>query len=126
VEKAPGAFGREYIEMSLLPGINAGLSFLLELSMLASLGYWGFKTGESWVVKAFLGLGAPALAAVLWGIYCAPKAAKRLQGWSLAGLEIVLLSTGAAALYFSGQAQLAWIYTLLLVINRILWIAWKQ
>lgn len=112
--------------MNLLAGINAGLSFLLELCMLISFGYWGFKTGESWVMKVLLGLGTPALVAVLWGIYCAPKAATRLQGWPLAGLEIILLGAGAAALYFSGQTRLGAIYALLLVINRIFWIAWKQ
>ncbi len=112
--------------MNGLPGINAGLSFLLEISMLASLGFWGLKTGENWMMKALLGLGTPALVAVVWGIYCAPKAATRLQGWPLAGLEIILLGAGAAALHFSGQTRLGATYALLLVINRILWIAWKQ
>jgi hypothetical protein len=112
--------------MDLLPGLNAGLSFLLEISMLVSLGYWGFKTGETWIMKAVLGLGAPALVSVLWGIYCAPKAATRLQGWPLAGLEILLLGAGAAALHLSGQTRLAGIYSLLLIINRIFWIIWTQ
>jgi hypothetical protein len=112
--------------MEILKWTNMGLSFLLELGMLAGLGLWGFKTGQGWVMRIVLGLGAPLLAGVIWGVFCAPKAQTRLQGLALAGLEIALLSAGAAALYAAGQTRLAWIYALLLVVNRVLWVVWKQ
>jgi Protein of unknown function (DUF2568) len=41
--------------------------------MLAALAYWGFTVGDgigAWV----LGIGAPLLAAVVWGAWVAPKA----------------------------------------------------
>ena len=38
--------------------------FLLELCLLAALGYWGFETGDSAVAQWLLGLGAPVAAAV--------------------------------------------------------------
>lgn len=112
--------------MTLLKSINIGLSFLLELAMLAALGYWGFKTGQGRILGVLLGLGAPVLAAVLWGFFAAPKAATRLHGLGLAVFEIVLLGTGAAALFAGGQTRLAWIYALALALNRVLWIVWGQ
>jgi hypothetical protein len=111
--------------MEILKTANLGLSFLLELCMLAGLGYWGFKTGQGWGVKVLLGIGAPLLAAAVWGVFAAPAARTRLKGFSLALLEIFLLGSGAAALYFAGQNRLAWIYAAALVINRILWVIWE-
>jgi hypothetical protein len=112
--------------MEILKWANMGLSFLLELGMLAALGFWGFKTGQGWGMRILLGLGAPLLAGVIWGLFAAPKAQKRLQGLALTGLEIALLGAGVAALSAAGQFRLAWIYAVLLVINRIVWIVWKQ
>ncbi len=112
--------------MEILKAINMGLSFFLELGMLAALGFWGFKTGQGRVLGILLGLGAPLLAAVVWGVFAAPKSSTRLHGAALAGLEIVLLGAGAAALAAAGQTRLAWVYALLLVVNRVLWVVWKQ
>ena len=52
---------------------NYGLRFLLELAALGSLAYWGFAE-NGWVAEWPLGLGAPLVAAVVWGRFVAPKA----------------------------------------------------
>ena len=39
--------------------INIGIRFLLELSILAILGYWGFRTGGQTLTKVLLGVGSP-------------------------------------------------------------------
>ena len=54
-------------------GANLVLRFLLELSALAATAYWGFST-TSGVTQWVLGLGAPALVAVVWGLFVSPKA----------------------------------------------------
>ena len=64
---------------------NLALRFLLEVCALVALGYWGFKTGGSLITKLALGIGAPLLAAVLWGTFVAPAQWWRCQepcGWS--------------------------------------------
>ena len=51
---------------------NLTVAFLLELCALAALGYWGLRTASGPATKAALGIGAPLLAAVLWGLFAAP------------------------------------------------------
>ena len=66
--------------LTALKGINLGLAFLLELGVLAALGYWGFTDGPNTFLKFVLGLGAPALAIVIWAIFGAPKTLDAVAG----------------------------------------------
>jgi hypothetical protein len=112
--------------MNALKGINLGVRFLLELSMLVAVGYWGFKTHSSWAMKILFGIGLPILLAVIWGYFMAPRSMHRLSGVPFTIMDIVLLGSGAAALYASGQISLAWIYAIVLVVSEILRLVWKQ
>jgi hypothetical protein len=55
-------------------GINLALAFSLELAALAALGYWGYCTGNSTFTSLLLGIGIPLIAAILWGLFAAPRA----------------------------------------------------
>jgi hypothetical protein len=112
--------------MNILKGINLGVRFLLELSMLAAVGYWGFKTHSSWAMKILFGIGLPILIAVIWGYFMAPKSTHRLSGIPFTIMDFVLLGSGAVALYASGQMTLAWVYAVVLVISEVLRLVWKQ
>ena len=112
--------------MEILKGINLAVRFLLELCLLAAVGYWGFKTGSGWTLKILLGIGLPVLIAVVWGLFVAPRALYPLSSTSKLLLGLILLGSGAVALFASGKADLGWIYTLVLVVNEVLLIAWKQ
>lgn len=112
--------------MDALKMLNLAVRFLLELCMLAAVGYWGFKTQPTWVLKILLGIGLPVLIAVLWGTFLAPHATRPLKGASFLTLELILFSTGAFALFASGKPTLGWIYTLVLIVNKVLLIVWKQ
>lgn len=81
--------------------------FLLELGLLAALSYWGFQAGDGVLVKVLLGLGAPLLAAVVWGMFLSPKASVRLPPAVLVVLELVLFAIAAAALAVAGHPALA-------------------
>lgn len=65
--------------METIKFANLTLRFLLELCMLATLGYWGLRTGEQLVVKIALGIGVPLLVGMVWGIFLAPKSTRRLD-----------------------------------------------
>ncbi|MER7671527.1 YrdB family protein [Kitasatospora sp. NPDC096128] len=97
---------------------NAGLAFGLELALLASLCYWGFKTGSGLATRLLLGLGAPALAAAFWGLFLAAGGPRFRQPL---GVEIVLkllaLLSGALALHASGRTTLAVVYAALVVVS---------
>jgi hypothetical protein len=76
---------------ALLEGVktaNLALRFLLELCALVALGYWGFKTGGGLITKLALGIGAPLLAAVVWGTFLAPRAAVPTPGLLRLVLEL--------------------------------------
>jgi len=45
--------------MDALKMLNLAVAFLLELCMLVAVGYWGFKTQSSWVLKILFGIGLP-------------------------------------------------------------------
>ena len=112
--------------MDALKMLNLAVRFLLELCMLVAVGYWGFKTQSSWFMRIIFGIGLPVLIAVLWGTFLAPKATRPLSGASFLTLELILFSTGAFALFSSGKPTLGWIYTIILIVNKILLIVWKQ
>ncbi|MGW3041491.1 YrdB family protein [Kitasatospora sp. NPDC001159] len=112
----PGPVGRR--QWTPLAATNAGLAFGLELAMLAALCYWGFKTGSNLATRLLLGLGAPALAGIVWGLFLAAGGPKFRQPL---GVEIVLkllvLLTAALALHATGRTTLAVVYAVLVVIS---------
>ena len=112
--------------MDILKSINLGVRFLLELCLLAAVGFWGFKTGSGWLPKILLGIGAPVLIAAIWGMFVAPKATYHLYGVMLLGLEAVLFGLGVAALYLTGKHSLAWGFAFIVILNRVLMFIWGQ
>ena len=112
--------------MIVLKGANLALAFLLELCLLAALGYWGFRVGQGMLGKWALGLGAPLLLAVVWGAFMAPKAWRPLPGMAHLLGAIVLFGLGVAALFVAGQPRLAGIFAVVVVINQALLLLWRQ
>lgn len=57
-----------------MKGVLLALAFLLELAMLAAAGWWGFTLDAGWPVRVLAGIGVPLLLAVVWGVFCSPRA----------------------------------------------------
>lgn len=112
--------------MDVLKVINLAVRFLLEICVLISVGYWGFKTGSGWPLKLLFGIGAPLLIAVIWGLLGAPKSTFRLEGLSFLVLEVIVFGSGVAALFLTRNNFLASALVLALIVNRILLFVWKQ
>ena len=112
--------------MDALKSINVAVRFLLEICVLISVGYWGFKTGSGWFLKTLLGIGVPLLIAVFWGMFGAPKAPYHLSGFMLLALEVIVFGSGAAALYATKNNFLALGFAVIVVVNRILMLVWNQ
>lgn len=77
-----------------------------ELALLAALAYWGLSV-ENGVTAWLPGIGAPLLAAIVWGALVAPKA-----GWPQPlqvrlVIELLLFAAAAGALAVAGQPVLA-------------------
>jgi len=112
--------------MEVLKNINLALMFVLELCMLAALGYWGFTLDQGLAVRVGVGLGAPLLAAVVWGMLLAPKASHPLpEPWHLL-LELLIFGLAIAALYAAAQPGLALAFGVVYAINVVLRYAWGR
>ncbi|MGG1676244.1 YrdB family protein [Neobacillus sp. NRS-1170] len=112
--------------MEALKAINLGIRFLLEIIVLVILGYWGFHVSQGTIIKILLGIGTPLLAAVIWGMFGAPKAPYVLSGFSFLLLEIIIFGLPVVVLYFNEKQTLAFIYGLIVVINLVLLKIWNQ
>jgi hypothetical protein len=112
--------------MSILKGTNLALAFLLELCLLGALAYWGFHVGRGPLTKTGLGIGAPLVMAIFWGILMAPKAPVQLPGPIHLALTLALFGLGVAALFAAGQPRLAVIFAVVVVLNQLLLAFWHQ
>ena len=111
--------------MQILRGTNAGMSFALELAMLAAFSYWGFTVGGGLVAWA-LAIALPLLGVLVWGAFLAPRSNRRLTLVPGALLSWALFLLAAAALWVTGQTALAIALALIASVNRMLILTWKQ
>ena len=105
---------------------NLGLRFALELCTLAALGYWGFRTGSGPLMKLVLGLGAPVVAATVWGFFIAPKARVPvpLAAWLI--LQALVFGAAAAGLAATGHARLTFGFLVVVLVNGALMAVWRE
>jgi hypothetical protein len=112
--------------LSVMKNANLALRFLLELGVLAALAYWGFQTGQTTISKIVLGIGAPVVAAVVWGLLGAPRASWHLKGaWRLL-LEVIFFGLPTVALFVAGQHLLSVAFALVFILSTILIYVWSQ
>ena len=112
--------------LTSIKNANLALAFLLELCVLAALTFRGFSTGSGTLTKIVLGIGAPALAIVVWALFGAPRGPWHLNGiWYLL-LKLVFFGSAILALYTAGQHVLAVVFALIFVGNTVLLYVWGQ
>ena len=112
--------------LELIKGANLALRFLLELCTLGALGYWGFKTGGGAIAKIALGVGAPLVAAVVWGTSLSPRAPVALPGTLVLALQALVFASAAAGLAATSHRILALVFGVIVVVNAVLLYAWGQ
>jgi len=82
------------------------VAFLAELAALAALAVWGWATGGSTATRVLLAVAAPALAAVLWGLFAAPRAPVQKPALTLL-VKVAVFGAAVLALVVIGQPVLA-------------------
>lgn len=105
---------------SALRSANLTVRLLCELGLLVALAVWGFHTGTGMAAKVALGLGAPLLAAVIWGLWVAPASRRRLADPARLAVEVLLFAAGVAALAAAGYVLVAVIFAVVVAANIIL------
>lgn len=96
---------------------NEVLAFLVEIAALAALAWWGFATGDGVAARVALGLGTPAAAAVLWGLFAAPHARFRPPLPGVLLIKALVLLGAAAAVGALGHVPPAVAFAVVVVAN---------
>lgn len=99
---------------------NEGLAFLLELLALGLLAWWGFTRGIGRAGSIALAVAAPLAAAVLWGMFAAPKARYAVPLAAQLGVKAVVFGAAALALLALGQRLPSLWFTVIVVVNTAL------
>jgi hypothetical protein len=99
---------------SSVRSLNLGLRFALELGLLGALGWWGFSHSVA------LGILAPVAAAVVWGLFVAPKARFPVPLKVRAPLEIAIFALAVLALWAVGQPVLAIVFASAVALSEAL------
>lgn len=112
--------------MIALKIVLLSVRFALELCLLAALGYWGFHVATPPLLALALGLGAPLLAALVWGTFVAPKARVPLSPPRQLACEIAIFALGTVALAAAGQPRFALLFALAEIASRALVARWGR
>ncbi len=112
--------------LELIKGANLALRFLLELCALGALGYWGFKTGGGAAAKITLDIGAPLVAAIVWGTFLSPRASITLPGAVVLVLQALVFASAVAGLVSTGHRTLALVFGVIVGVNAVLMYVWGQ
>ena len=103
--------------MIVFESLTLLVRFLLELAALGVVAWWGFRTGDTAVAKALLGVGAPLLIAVAWGTFISPKATVEVPAAVWIALQALVFGAAALALAAVAPPQLAAGFVALVVLH---------
>ncbi|GAA4570314.1 hypothetical protein GCM10023176_28570 [Micromonospora coerulea] len=96
------------------------LAFLLELALLAAAGWWGFHLDAGLPVRLLAGIGAPLLIAVVWGVFCSPRAAVQLPAPAKYAVQAACFGAGGLLLAFAGRPLAGTVLVVLWAVNNAL------
>ncbi|MGY0492696.1 YrdB family protein [Streptomyces sp. WG-D5] len=99
---------------------NEGFAFLLELLTLGLLAWWGFTRDIGRAGSLALAVAAPLAAAVLWGMFAAPKARFAIPYVAQLGVKAVVFGAAALALLALGHRLPSLWFTTAAVLNTAL------
>ncbi len=103
-----------------LHAANETLAFLLELAMLAALGFWGATMGGSAAVDVLLGVGAPLTAVIVWGLFAAPKARIPLTMPGVVAVKALAFGSAVMAIEAMGRHSLAACFAVVAFVNTVI------
>ena len=112
--------------MAQLKAANLAARFLLELCMLAALGFTGFQLGEPLLLKLALAVLLPLIAAIVWGLFVSPRARIAVPYWLWLAIQLLLFGLAIGGLVLTGQTLLGTVFGLVVAINIFLLVIWQQ
>ena len=89
------------------------LRFLTELALIVVLALVGVFPSLPLASRIVIGVAAPVLAMVIWGLWMAPRARRRLADPLRLAAELVLFAVAAAALALTGPVLAAGVFAVI-------------
>ena len=112
--------------MEIIKGLNIGIRFVLELSLLFVLAFSSYHVIENAFLRWFFALSLPLVVASLWGYFIAPKSQHVLSMPWRSMLVVAFFSLAALLLTKIGQGRLAVCLIIIFAVNEMLIIIWRQ
>lgn len=100
---------------------NEALAFLAELAALAALGYWGWKAAG-----VVLAVALPLVAAVLWGLFAAPRARYRIPLAGQLAVKGLVFGASVVGLFATGHPVLGAVFGVVVVANTAAATLWRS
>jgi len=105
--------------VSALKDANLALKFVLELAAIAAFAYWGASLDGA-LVSVIVGIVAAASAAVLWGLFAAPRSSRRLPTRARVPFELGVFALATGALLAADWTAVAVAFALVVIVNAAL------
>jgi hypothetical protein len=102
-----------------LKSTNLAVKFALEMAALVAFAWWG-ATVAGGALAVLLAVGLPVIAAVLWGIFAAPRARRRLPLVPRMAFELSVFGLAAAALGSAASVAAGVAFAAVAVVNAVL------
>ncbi len=102
-----------------LRSTNLAVKFALEMAALAAFAWWG-ATVAGGALAVLLAIGLPAIAAVLWGTFAAPRAPRRLPLAPRIAFELIVFGLAAVALGSAASVAAGVAFAAVAVVNAVL------
>jgi hypothetical protein len=97
--------------------VNLAVRFACELAALAALAWWGWPLA---------GIGAAIVVAVIWGLFVAPRARRRLPDPYRLGVELVIFAFATAGFWVVGRHTVAVVFPVAAVGSALLVRVWPE
>lgn len=110
----------------ILRGASLAVALLVEVALLAALVIAAARLDAPVPVRVLAAVALPAAVVVVWGVFFAPKASRRLSSGPRMVLECVLFGVGVVALAVSGLPALAVVFAVVVAASLVGRIALRQ
>ncbi len=109
-----------------MKGLNLAFRFVLEMLVLVALFLFGLSLSDETLVATVPALGLPLIVMIVWGLFVAPKANRRLEDPTRLAVELVIWFVGVLAFSFAVSWILGILFGLAVLISLALMFYWGQ
>ncbi len=100
--------------------VNAVLRVVLELFALFSLGFWGYLAWPFPIPGIFFMIGTPLFAAIVWGLFRAPRALLPVDPVGKVLVEIFVMGAAVGTWFMLGYPIVGLVFGMIAAISGVI------